>query len=361
VTKEKRLGRGLAALLGAPPDELQDGHSPLDAASARITPRRQTEKTEQTEQTEQTEKQAWSARRANLQTDRVDQTDQSAPSDDRDIVHLSVDEIDENPFQPRRDFSEPEIASLAESLKEHDMLQPILVRRVEGRYQLISGERRLRAAVQAGWSTVPARLREADDRLVAELAIVENLQRQDLNAIEKALSFKRYLDQHQCPQEDLAKRLKIDRSTIANLMRLLELPPIVQDALRCGSISAGHARAMLPLGDEPEQVAFCKRIQDEGMSVRETERLVQEIIRAEDAEPLGVVGQSAAKGQRTRNEQIASLEQQLRLALGTKTDIHQTSRGRGRIVIHFTSHEEFERIRTLLSDGGGLELHRRAG
>jgi ParB family chromosome partitioning protein len=118
---------------------------------------------------------------------------------------------------------------------------------------------------------------------------------------------------------------------------------------------------MLPLGDEPEQVAFCKRIQDEGMSVRETERLVQEIIRAEDAEPLGVVGQSAAKGQRTRNEQIASLEQQLRLALGTKTDIHQTSRGRGRIVIHFTSHEEFERIRTLLSDGGGLELHRRAG
>ena len=144
------------------------------------------------------------------------------------------------------------------------MLQPILVRRVGDRYQLISGERRLRAAIQAGWTTVPARVREADDRLVAELAIVENLQRKDLNPVEKAMSFKRYLEQHGCSQEDLARRLKIDRSTIANLMRLLELPEPVLAALRRGDLSAGHARALLPLGDEAMQVESLHRIRPKG-------------------------------------------------------------------------------------------------
>ena len=160
---------------------------------------------------------------------------ESATAQDGDLLLLSVHEIDDNPFQPRRDFSEPEIASLAESLKEHDMLQPVLVRRIGQRWQLISGERRLRAAIQAGWSQLPARVRQADDRLVAELAIVENLQRKDLNAIEKALSFRRYLEQHQCTQEDLGKRLKIDRSTIANLLRLLELPEQVQQEIQDGN------------------------------------------------------------------------------------------------------------------------------
>jgi ParB/RepB/Spo0J family partition protein len=164
------------------------------------------------------------------------------------MLQLPVLDIQENPFQPRRVFSESEIASLSESLKEHDMLQPILVRVVSGKYQLISGERRLRAAIQAGWKTIPARVREADDRLVAELAIVENLQRKDLNAIEKALSFRRYLTEHQSTQEELASRLKIDRSTIANLMRILELPEVIQEHVSHNRISAGHARAILPLG-----------------------------------------------------------------------------------------------------------------
>ena len=128
---------------------------------------------------------------------------------DGDVVDLSVYEVEDNPFQPRREFRESELASLAESLKEHNILQPILVRVVDGRYQLISGERRLRAAIKANWQTIPARIRTADDRLVSELAIVENLQRKDLNAIEKALSFRRYIDEHHCTQEDLANRLKI--------------------------------------------------------------------------------------------------------------------------------------------------------
>jgi ParB family chromosome partitioning protein len=273
-------------------------------------------------------------------------------------LQLPVGEIEENPFQPRRDFSDAEIVSLAESLKEHDMLQPILVRRVGMRYQLISGERRLRAARHAGWTTIPARVREADDRLVAELAIVENLQRKDLNPVEKALSFKRYVDEHRCTQEDLARRLKIDRSTIANLMRLLELPEVILSGLRNGSITAGHARALLPLGDEHEQVAFARRIETEGLSVRDVERLVNERIGAEDGENPDIIPGPGKR--RTKSEQLASLEQELRHALGVKVEIRQSARGRGKLVIHFASHEEFDRLHEQLTDAGG-SAKRRAG
>jgi ParB family chromosome partitioning protein len=277
------------------------------------------------------------------------------------LIELNVYEIDDNPFQPRRDFGESEIASLAESLKQHDMLQPVLVRRIGDRYQLISGERRLRAAIQAGWNKVPAQVREADDRLVAELAIVENLQRKDLNPVEKAMSFKRYLDQHDCTQEDLAGRLKIDRSTIANLMRLLELPETVLDALRRGDLSAGHARALLPLGDERLQVGFCEKIQQEGLSVRVIEALVQERLREEEGPVLGIVGGTEGRKKPTRSEHVASLEQELRMALGTKIEIRQSAKGRGRLVIHFGSHEEFDRIHALLTDQHGADMQRDVG
>ena len=162
----------------------------------------------------------------------------------------------------------------------------MVVRRVHDRYQLVAGERRLRAAIQAGWIDVPVNVIEADDRQMAELAIVENLQRKDLNPLEKAASFQKYLEQYGCTQEELAGRLKLDRSTIANLIRLLELPEAVQDAIRRGKITQGHARALLPLGDEREQIEFCQRIQREGLNVRQTEALVQETIDAADREPL---------------------------------------------------------------------------
>lgn len=325
---ERRLGRGLAALLGAP---LYEEQAPADAST---TP-------------------------PPIPTRSASEGEPAVDADvceSGGLLHLPVDEIQENPFQPRRDFTEAEIASLAESLKTHDMLQPLLVRRVEGRYQLISGERRLRAAKLAGWKTIPARLREADDRLVAELAIVENLQRQDLNPIEKALSFKRYLDEHKCTQDDLARRLKIDRSTIANLMRLLELPSSVLDSLRTGAITAGHARSLLPLGDESAQCDFCQRIVAEGLSVRDVERQVsQQLVTLDDDDSVLSADPSrpAAKRARTRSEQVASLEQELRLALGTKIEISQTARGRGKIVIHFDNAEEFERIHGQLTDGSG--------
>ena len=326
MPKDRRLGRGLAALLG---ESLNDPET-YQLPSADDPP-------------------------GNLAPQPSAHAPESNRGDVGETVLLNVYEIDNNPFQPRRDFNEPEIASLAESLKEHDMLQPVVVRRVGDRYQLISGERRLRAAIHAGWNEVPARVREADDRLVAELAIVENLQRQDLNPIEKALSFQRYIQQHECTQEDLARRIKIDRSTIANLMRLIELPTAVQNALRQGKISAGHARALLPLGEENRQIDFSDRIQREGISVRDTERLVQETIHEEDAEPLSVVGSKPQrKTSRTQNHQVLSLEQELRNSLGTRIEIRRNARGRGRIVIHFSNEEEFDRLRSLLTDSGPI-------
>ncbi len=300
MNKKKRLGRGLEALLGTGSD-----HS------------------------------SWSSSQVDGQPD-------YGSSEANGLLRLNVFDIDENPFQPRREFNDGEIASLAESLKDHDILQPILVRQVAGRYQLISGERRLRAAIKAGWSTIPATVREADDRMVAELAIVENLQRKDLNPIEKGLSFRRYLDEHQCTQDDLAKRLKIDRSTIANLMRLLELPGPVQEWLQKGDLSAGHARALLPLGDEPLQIDFARQITEQGLSVRDTERMVAERIQSDEAPTIPFQKPGAAR--KTRDHNVESLERELKLAMGTSVKIKSGRNGKGSIVIQFSDHDEFQRI-----------------
>lgn len=304
MSKERRLGRGLEALLGKPMDGAPEPpltlHYPTSADEA------------------------------------------AAPSQ----LKVGVYDIERNPFQPRREFDETEIDSLADSIQEHGLLQPVLVRRIDERYQLVAGERRLRAAIKAGWAEVPVQVIQADDRQTAEIAIVENLQRKDLNPLEKAASFQRYLETYGCTQDELARRLQIDRSTIANLIRLLELPDEVQRSVRAGEITQGHARALLPLGEEREQVEFCRRIVTEGMSVRTVETLVQEAIHAADAEPLSVVtGDGESKpARRTRSKQIASLEQELRNAMGTKVDVRQGAKGRGKIVIHFANADEFERL-----------------
>lgn len=321
MSQHKRLGRGLQALLGGSMGEQPEPHY----ASG------------------------------------FDQPQEQASNNnggETGIILLAVDEVYDNPFQPRRDFSESEITSLAESLKQHDMLQPILVRKIGQNYQLIAGERRLRAARQAGWTHVPAQVREADDRLVAELAIVENLQRQDLNAIEKALSFQRYIEQHNCTQEDLAQRIKVDRATIANMMRLLELPQEVKQAISEKKITAGHARALLPLGDERKQLDYCKKIQIEDLSVRAIEQLVRETISTEDCTTLSVVGDDGvsrpvenATPVTPQNANLADLEQQLKMSLGTKVEVRQSGKKKGKIVIHFESPEEFERIRAQLTGG----------
>ena len=383
MTKDRRLGRGLAALLGTPVDEASsfdaDGSSnPMNAGTANastnarstsslpmatspVASRSPAQETPETHLSRtDTIRQLANDARANqartnispitLPVAPVSSTSslESASRTSAQTLDLPVGIIDANPFQPRRQFNASEIESLAESLKEHQQLQPILVRRVGERYQLISGERRLRATVFAGLPTIRAEVRVADDRLVAELAIIENLQRKDLNAIEKALSFKRYITEHKCTQDELAQRLKIDRSTIANMMRLLELPDIVTDAVQRDEITAGHAKALLSLGSIKEQVAALKKIQEEGWSVRETEAQVGETLAKAAADEDGILG-VLPRRKASKSDQLASLERDLKMSLGTRVDISQTSRGRGKITIHFTSVEEFDRLRHLLA------------
>mgnify|MGYP006276874251 CR=1 FL=1 len=279
---------------------------------------------------------------------------------------VAVGLVDRNPWQPRTVVAEADLAELADSLREHGLVQPIVVRARGDRYQLIAGQRRLAAARKLGWEKVPVRVLDVDDRQMSEIAIVENLQRRDLDALEKAASFRQYLATWNCTQEELAKRLSIDRSHVANLIRLLDLPPAVQDKLRAGALSMGHARALLPLGDEAEQVRLAGRVAAEGLSVRAVEAEVQEIIRREEAadvdgalvatgepgdgrEPGDAPASPAAKRKpgrpaTRRSAQVAAVEGQLRRALGAKVVVHANGKGAGRIVIPFADLDEFQRL-----------------
>ena len=275
---------------------------------------------------------------------------------DRDYngqLWLDVVSIDANPHQPRKEFDELEIADLAGSIRAHGVLQPLVVRQTGERFELIAGERRLRAAQAAGWERVPVQVRDVTDQQMAELAIVENVQRKDLNALEKAACFQKYLQDYNCTQEDLSSRIHIDRSTIANLIRLLELPEQVKKLVAKGEISQGHARALLPLGDEELQIDFAYRIKAESMSVRVTEQAVQDQLHNSSEGLLAMPGNegSGKPNRSTRSEQLAHLEQELKSALGTKVSLTQNTKGKGKITIHFGDADEFERLRAILFAG----------
>jgi ParB family transcriptional regulator, chromosome partitioning protein len=269
--------------------------------------------------------------------------------DATDLTYIAVDQVDPNPFQPRRQFDPAEIAALADSLRQHGMLQPILVRAVNDRYQLVAGERRLRASIEARLHEIPARVMDLDDQRVSELAMVENLQREDLNALEKASAFRDYLGRYGGTQEELAGRLGLDRSTVSNLIRLLELPEDVQDAVRNKQISQGHARALLGLTDPEQQRAACRRVIAENLSVRQTEALVatgeptpaRTRIRKDPPEP----GSTPAGG---KAPHVLELEQHLHQRFGTPVLIRVRSRDRGQIVIDFNTQDEFERVMALI-------------
>ena len=330
MSKERRLGRGLEALLGRS-FEAQPQDAPLEE--------QQYESFEAAPQFDSGSYQSHAS------------TDENVTRSADGQQWLGLVSIDRNPYQPRTNFDEAEIADLCDSIRTHGFLQPIVVRPFDGRYQLIAGERRLRAAQMAGWERVPVQIREVPDQQMAELAIVENVQRKDLNPIEKAASFKRYMDEYSCTQEEVANRVSIDRSTVANLLRLLELPEEVKGMLCRGDLTAGHARALLPLGDEHEQMEFARRIQKESLSVRAVEQAVSEHIRRTDGEPLSIVDAegNSRPSPLQPGQHIRDMEEQLSLAMGAKVEIKQSAKGRGRITIHFASHEEFDRLRSSLS------------
>ncbi len=375
MTKEKRLGRGLEALLGqipsrneaALPAQYNRAPDALDAPSGKLRKNSSAllpipDLSRRTTFLNIRPEMPWVRRLDPAAGQPIGQSVQT-PAVQAEPPRVRIDQIDSNPDQPRQDFDPQELKKLTESISTHGLLQPVVVRRMNDRYQVIAGERRLRAAQQAGWSDVPVNIIEADDRQTAELAIIENLQRKDLNALEKAASFQRYLEQYGSTQEELASRLNLDRSTIANLIRLLELPAAVQDALRRGELTPGHARALLPLGDEREQIEFSARIKREGLNVRQTEVLVQEMIDSADQEPLAVVDREgrSSKVSRGKNEQLEALEQQFRTALGIKkVQITANARGRGKLVIHFRNHEEFDLVQAIIC-GGETDVRSHAG
>lgn len=261
-----------------------------------------------------------------------------SPTPQAPSTALPVDLLDPNPFQPRQGMEPQDLDHLRSSILEHGVLQPLIVRRSGDRFQVIAGERRLRAAQSAGLAEVPVIIRDATDDEMLELALVENLQREDLDPIEKATSFKAYLDRSKRTQEAAATRLGLDRSTIANMIRLLELPQEVQAMVRTGLVAMGHARAILSVETAKRQIEIAQKVARDGLSVRQVERLAASY------------ATKRRQKKPAKDPHVRDLEARLRDVLGTKVSVEEGPKaGSGRIVIEFYSNEDFERILTRLS------------
>lgn len=276
-----------------------------------------------------------------------------------ELRQLATAQISRNPYQPRKEFEQEALSELAASIAEHGILQPLLVRSLDGGYQLIAGERRWLAAQKVGLETVPCCVVDVVDKTACEFALEENLKRKDLSDLEKAQAFREYIQHFECSVEELAKQLSMNRSTISNLMRLLDLPEPVRNVLQQGKISSGHARALLPLS-EADQIALCGRIQAESLNVRQTEQAVKTLLGRVTSEPAPEA--SAASASELPNvlpmapadphatNHVRDLEQQLRNALGAAVEIKLRTKDAGQIVIPFAGNAEFERILGLLRE-----------
>ena len=252
------------------------------------------------------------------------------------INRVPLDEIEPNPKQPRRDFDEHSLQELANSIKLHDIIQPVTVSKLpSGRYRLISGERRLRAAKLAGIKDIPAYVRHTNDSQLLELALLENLQREDLNSMEISLSLKRMMEELDYTQEQVAERMGKDRSTVANFIRLLKLPPDIQLAVRSGELSMGHARALINVDTVDKQIFIFKQIKDKGLSVRQTEALVRNLYRD------GVVKKSAKN---TLPPGFHRIEDKLASHFSTRVKLRHSRNGSGQVIIEYYSAEELNNI-----------------
>lgn len=258
------------------------------------------------------------------------------------IIELELDAIEINPFQPRTNFNEETLQELASSIKELGVIQPITVRKLEfNKYQLISGERRLRAAKLAGLSVIPSYIRIADDNESLVMALVENIQRHDLDPIEIALSYQRLIDEIQLTQEQMSDRVGKKRSTIANYLRLLKLDPIIQTGIRDGFISMGHGRALITIENEDIQSDIYHKIISQNLSVRETETLVKNY---QD----GLKPKTSKTAKTTSFVVLDTDKKELASKLGTKVDVKIDASGKGKITIPFKSEADFQRILNLI-------------
>lgn len=262
------------------------------------------------------------------------------------VLSLPVHEIEPNPDQPRRDFSEEEINPLADSIKRQGLLQPVLVRRVEeGRYQLVAGERRWRAATRAGFERIPAIVRDATDEEMLPLALVENLLREDLNPIEEARAYKDLSESAGWTQEEVAKRMGRGRVHVANTVRLLNLPPSLQKEVRAGNLTRGHARALLACREEAEMLKLYERILTDSLTVREVED--------EASSAPGFVAKKKKKRGRSKktdrsvSAETREVEERLQRVYGTPVQIHDRG-GHGKVSLEFYSYEDLDRLIDLL-------------
>ena len=265
------------------------------------------------------------------------------------LRELPIGNVLPNPFQPRSQISEADLAELTASIEASGLLQPVIVRPRNGKYELIAGERRWRAVQRLGWTKIPAVVRDADDRTLLTLALVENLQRDDLSAIDEAAGYQRLGEEFDLPQAEIARLVGRDRSTVANLLRLLKLPDQVKTLVREGKLSEGHARALLGVTEESEIVRLANETVEKGWSVRETE-----VRTRNDASPKPTATVSPAPTQRQRLQQkmptadVRRLEDALRKRLGTDVRVTSRRRGRGFLSISYYSNDDLARVLELI-------------
>ncbi|UII78983.1 ParB/RepB/Spo0J family partition protein [Flagellimonas sp. CMM7] len=262
------------------------------------------------------------------------------------VVELEIDSIEVNPFQPRSNFNDETLKELASSIRELGIIQPITVRKLDfNKFQLVSGERRFRASKLVGLKTIPSYIRIANDQESLEMALVENIQRQDLDPIEIALSYQRLIDEIEVTQEKLSDRVGKKRSTITNYLRLLKLHPIIQTGMRDGFVSMGHGRALINIEKKKDQINIYEKVVSDGLSVRETERLVKVYKESKKG--------NSSEAKKSSSKEIPNFVSKgmdvLKQHLSTKVDITTSQNGKGKIVIPFHSKEEFQRLRKLLT------------
>ncbi len=267
------------------------------------------------------------------------------------IASVEIARVGPNPYQPRADFDEDSLDELRRSIVEKGVIQPVTIRRVDGGYQLVSGERRLRAAQQAGLRKIPAYIVEVkNDAEMLELALVENIQREHLNAMEIAQAYDRLLTECQLTQEEVAKKVGKNRTTVTNFLRLLKLPQRVQDGIRKEKISMGHARALINLPNEKIQLRFYEKIVDGGLSVRKVEEMVRALGKLTTQKHAPLADKSAPSDLSS----VRSVEEKLRQALGTKVSVRSQGGGRGEILISFYSLDDLDRLLDLFAE---IEKH----
>lgn len=257
------------------------------------------------------------------------------------VMDISIDEISPNPWQPRRDFDEESLNALASSIRENGLIQPVVVRKKkDGTYELAAGERRWRAAKMAGFTVIPAISKEYDDRSMAEMALVENLQRKDLNPVDEGMAYRKLMDEYGLTQENISQKVGKSRPYVANMVRLLDLPEEVKDFLSKGQLTAGQARPLLGLESDAEKVQLARRIVKEGLSARKVEDIIRE-----GKEPKKKEDPPAAAFMKAVEEKLGlSVGSKVRIRIGKGKNAHK-----GTISISFSNDEEFQRIADILN------------